>query len=107
MPAGLGRRVTEVGVKPSASSCRRFLSRSPRFSTSSTAMLPSAQRPPRRCGLAALALEEESFSNYHAAQLMSALGLVASQPRSVRDRFIDIAEIVEARGRVTIHIRRP
>ena len=54
---------------------------------------------------AALALEEESFSNHHAAQLMSALGLVASQPRSVRDRFVDIGSILEARGRVTVTIR--
>jgi hypothetical protein len=55
---------------------------------------------------AALALEEESFSNHHAAQLMSALGLVASQRRPVRDRFTDFAEIVQARGRVTVTIRR-
>jgi hypothetical protein len=54
---------------------------------------------------AAALLEEESFSNHHAAQLMSALGLVASQPRPVRDRFVDFAEILEARGKVRVTIR--
>jgi hypothetical protein len=63
---------------------------------------PEATAPMR---VAAALLEEESFSNHHAAQLMSALGLVASQPRSVRDRFIDFGAILEARGRVTVTIR--
>jgi hypothetical protein len=54
---------------------------------------------------AAALLEEESFSNHHAAQLMAALGLVASQPRSVRDRFVDFAAILEARGKVRVTIK--
>jgi hypothetical protein len=52
-----------------------------------------------------VALEEEAFFNHHAAQLMSALGLVAGQPRPVRDRFTDIAEIVQARGKVRVTIK--
>jgi hypothetical protein len=63
---------------------------------------PASTGPMR---VAAALLEEESFSNHHAAQLMSALGLVASQPRSARDRFIDFAAILEARGKVRVTIR--
>jgi hypothetical protein len=51
-------------------------------------------------------LERESFSNWHAEQFMSALGLVAEQKRPLRDRLIDIGEIVQARGKITVTIRR-
>jgi hypothetical protein len=53
------------------------------------------------------ALEDEAFANHHAAQCMSALALIAEQNLPLRDRMIDICEVVEARGRVTVTIRRP
>jgi hypothetical protein len=56
---------------------------------------------------AAEALSREADENYDALQLLQAIGLVAAQRRPARDRFVDIAEIVEARGRVTVVIRKP
>jgi hypothetical protein len=44
--------------------------------------------------------------NWHASQFMSALGLVAEQPRPLRDRLTDICEIAQARGKVQVVIRR-
>jgi hypothetical protein len=52
------------------------------------------------------ALERETFSNWHAEQCMLALAWVSEQPRPLRDRLIDIAEIVQARGVVSVTIRR-
>jgi hypothetical protein len=52
------------------------------------------------------ALERETFSNWHAEQFMLALAWVSEQPRPLRDRLIDIAEIVQARGVVSVTIRR-
>jgi hypothetical protein len=52
------------------------------------------------------ALEGECADNWHAAQLMSALALVSEQRRPLRDRFIDISEIIEARGKVTVTVKR-
>jgi hypothetical protein len=56
---------------------------------------------------AAIALDHEADGNYDALQMLQALALVAAQPRPARDRFIDIAAIVQARGRVTVTIRNP
>lgn len=52
-------------------------------------------------------LEDEAFANHHAAQCISALALIAEQNRPLRDRMIDICEVIEARGHVTVTIRRP
>ena len=92
-------------MKPSASSCSPLPQPLAAFFDEldlDVAFGPQTTAPMR---VAAALLEEESFSNHHAAQLMSALGLVASQPRSVRDRFIDFAEIIQARGKVRVTIR--
>jgi hypothetical protein len=51
-------------------------------------------------------LESECFSNHHASQFMSALALVSEQRRPLRDRLTDICEIAQARGRVTVVIKR-
>jgi hypothetical protein len=51
-------------------------------------------------------LERESFTNHHASECMAALAMVSEQPRPLRDRLIDISEIVEARGKVTVTIKR-
>jgi hypothetical protein len=56
--------------------------------------------------VAAVALDREADDNLDAANLLQALALVAAQPRPARDRFIDIGEIVEARGKITVTIRR-
>jgi hypothetical protein len=47
-----------------------------------------------------------SVGNWHASQFMSALGLVAEQPRPLRDRLTDICEIAQAREKVQVVIRR-
>jgi hypothetical protein len=51
-------------------------------------------------------LERECATNWHAEQFMSALGLVAEQRRPLRDRLADLCEIAQARGRVTVVIKR-
>jgi hypothetical protein len=51
-------------------------------------------------------LESECFSNDHASQFMCALALVSEQRRPLRDRMIDLCEIIGARGRVTVVIKR-
>jgi hypothetical protein len=56
---------------------------------------------------AAISLDREADDNHDALQMLQALALVAAQPRPARDRFIDIAEIVQARGRVIVTIRKP
>jgi hypothetical protein len=52
------------------------------------------------------ALEMESFSNWHAEQLMTALAWISEQPRPLLDRLRDICEVVEARGRVSVTVKR-
>jgi hypothetical protein len=53
------------------------------------------------------ATEREADDNWHAGEMMRAFGLIAEQPRSVRDRLADIAQIIDApRGPITITIRR-
>jgi hypothetical protein len=54
---------------------------------------------------AAVALDREADDNLDAANLLQALSLVSAQRRPARDRFIDIAEIVQARGKVRVKIR--
>jgi hypothetical protein len=54
---------------------------------------------------AAVALYREADDNLDAANLLQALSLVSAQRRPARDRFIDIAEIVQARGKVRVKIR--
>ena len=56
---------------------------------------------------AAEALNREADDCYDALQVCQAISLVAAQPRPVRDRFTDIAEIVQARGRVVVRISNP
>jgi hypothetical protein len=59
-----------------------------------------------RFRVAFLALETECSSNWHASQFMSALALVSEQRRPLFDRLRDITEIVEARGKIRVVIRR-
>jgi hypothetical protein len=56
---------------------------------------------------AAIALDQEADGNHDALQMLQALSLVAAQPRSARDRFEDIAKIVQAKGCITVTIRKP
>jgi hypothetical protein len=56
---------------------------------------------------ALISLDRAGDDCWDSGQCFQALALVAAQPRPARDRFIDIAEIVQARGRVTIVIRKP
>jgi hypothetical protein len=51
-------------------------------------------------------LEHECFSNHHASQFMTALAMVSEQRRPLRDRMIDICDLAQARGRVTVVIKR-
>ena len=44
---------------------------------------------------------------FHHAQFSQAIALICAQPRPLHERLTDIFEIVEARGRITVHIRRP
>jgi hypothetical protein len=55
---------------------------------------------------AAIAFDREADNNHDALMMAQAIALVAAQPRPARDRFIDIAELVQARGKVTVTIRR-
>jgi hypothetical protein len=55
---------------------------------------------------AAIALDREADNNHDALMMAQAISLVAAQRRPARDRFIDIAELVQARGKVTVTIRR-
>jgi hypothetical protein len=51
-------------------------------------------------------LERECFENHHASQFMCALAWVSEQPRPLRDRLTDLCEIAQARGKVTVVIKR-
>jgi hypothetical protein len=53
------------------------------------------------------AIEREADDNWHAGEMMRAFGLIAEQPRTVRDRIADIAQIIDApRGPIRVTIRR-
>jgi hypothetical protein len=53
------------------------------------------------------ATELESDDNPDAAAMMQCFGLIAEQPRPLRDRLRDIHEILDApRGKITVTIRR-
>jgi hypothetical protein len=51
-------------------------------------------------------LERECFENHHASEFMCALAMVSEQRRPLRDRLTDLCEIAQARGRVTVVIKR-
>ena len=55
--------------------------------------------------VAAEALSKEADDSHDALMMLQALSLVAAQRRPVRDRFVDIGEIVQARGKVRVKIR--
>jgi hypothetical protein len=107
MPAGLGRRATEVGVKPSASSCSPLPPPLANLLDELAADHAFGEEVVTPMRAVAVALDREADDNLDAANLLQALALVAAQPRPARDRFIDIGEIVQARGRVTVTIRKP
>jgi hypothetical protein len=53
------------------------------------------------------ALERESDDNWHAGEMSRAFALIAEQPRTVRDRLADFAQIIDApRGKIVVTIRR-
>jgi hypothetical protein len=92
-------------VKPSASSCSPLpppLAKLLDELAADHAFGPEVVEPMRA---AAAALDREADDNLDAANLLQALALVAAQRRPARDRFIDIAEIVQARGKVRVTIR--
>jgi hypothetical protein len=68
------------------------------------------------CGLSGIAdqfrrafemLEQECSENWHASQLMCALALASEQRRPLRDKLIDVFELIEVRGKVVAVIRKP
>jgi hypothetical protein len=57
---------------------------------------------------ALIALDREADGNYDALQMLQAFSLIAAQPRPARDRFEDIAMIVNLpKGPTTVTIRGP
>jgi hypothetical protein len=53
------------------------------------------------------ATEREADDNWHAGEMLRAFGLIAEQPRPLRDRLTDIFEILDApRGPIQVTIRR-
>jgi hypothetical protein len=94
-------------MKPSASSCSpllpRPLARLCDDLEADHAFGPEIVRPFRA---AAIALDREADDNPHAAALMQAISLIADQRRPARDRFVDIGAVLEARGKITVTIRR-
>jgi hypothetical protein len=53
------------------------------------------------------ATEREADDNWHAGEMLRAFGLIAEQPRPLRDRLTDIFEILSMpKGRITVTIRR-
>lgn len=57
---------------------------------------------------ALVALDRESDGCHDALQMHQAFSLIAAQPRSARDRFEDIAKIINMpKGMITITLPRP
>jgi hypothetical protein len=53
------------------------------------------------------ATELEADDNWHAGEMLRCFGLIAEQPRPLRDRITDIFEILSMpKGRITVTIRR-
>jgi hypothetical protein len=60
---------------------------------------------PMRAALEATELEADD--NWHAGEMLRAFGLIAEQPRPLREQITDIFEILSMpKGRITVTIRR-